>query len=42
MKDFSWPVLLLAVIMLFAGAIVGDALRASAGGSVQMLARTSP
>ena len=31
MTQFSWPVALLAVITLLAGAIVGDALRSGLG-----------
>ena len=27
MRDFSWPVLALAVVLLLAGAVVGEALR---------------
>ncbi len=32
MNQFSWPVWVLAFVTLLAGAVVGDALRASAGG----------
>jgi putative Mn2+ efflux pump MntP len=37
MSEFSWPVLVLAVILLLAGAVVGDALRAAAGGNAAQL-----
>jgi hypothetical protein len=47
MNEFSWPVLVLAVITMVAGAVVGDALRAAAGGSsaqtgVIVIANTHP
>jgi len=47
MKQFSWPVLVLAAITMLAGAIVGDALRASSSGSAAaggmlVLANTHP
>jgi hypothetical protein len=32
MNQFSWPVWVLALITMLAGAVVGDALRASADG----------
>jgi len=32
MKEFSWPVVVLAAIFLVAGAVVGDALRSAMGG----------
>ncbi len=34
MNQFSWPVLVLAAVTMLAGAVVGEALRASAGGNV--------
>ncbi|MEJ0045416.1 MAG: hypothetical protein WDN04_04175 [Rhodospirillales bacterium] len=33
MTHFSWPVAVLALVTMLAGAVVGDALRAAAGGS---------
>jgi hypothetical protein len=33
MTQFSWPVVVLALVTMLAGAVVGDALRAAAGGS---------
>jgi hypothetical protein len=47
MNQFSWPVLVLAAVTMLAGAVVGDALRASAGGSaipggVVVLANSHP
>lgn len=31
MKEFSWPVLVLALITMLAGAVVGEALRSATG-----------
>jgi hypothetical protein len=31
MNQFSWPVMVLAVVTLLAGAVVGDALRSAVG-----------
>jgi hypothetical protein len=45
MQGFSWPVAVLAIVTMLAGAVVGDALRAAAGGSATgtiTLANTSP
>jgi len=47
MNQFSWPVVVLAVVTMLAGAVVGEALRASAGGSavpggVIVMANTHP
>jgi hypothetical protein len=47
MNQFSWPVVVLAAITMLAGAIVGDALRASSHGSAAqgamlVLANTHP
>jgi hypothetical protein len=33
MNQISWPVAALALVTMLAGAVVGDALRAAAGGS---------
>jgi hypothetical protein len=45
MNQFSWPVAVLAVVTMLAGAVVGDALRAAAGGAAAgtfTMANTTP
>jgi hypothetical protein len=45
MQGFSWPVAVLAIVTMLAGAVVGDALRAAAGGAAAgtiTMANTTP
>jgi hypothetical protein len=45
MQGFSWPVAVLALVTMLAGAVVGDALRAAAGGAATdtlTIANTTP
>jgi len=45
MNQFSWPVAVLVLVTMLAGAVVGDALRAAAGGAATgqlTIANTAP